>query len=106
MKMRTLSFVSVAMGLLGACAELPFETDNPDFISNDGRKVVSVCYSARRATRADVEKVASKACDPDGAAVTFLREDKLYNGCPIAAKQRASFLCAPSAPPTSPKAEK
>ncbi len=94
--MRQRSLVAAALGLgallLAGCAGQPSTTGIPPALQEKG-DAVAVCYDPDATTRAEVEKVARKACPKEDSEIRLWREDVVFNGCPLFKKTRATFLC-------------
>lgn len=84
------SFVALAM--LAACARGPIVTNN-EAVAETAAPTVSICYSAQSSTRESLIDLALQRCPEGTGRVSVWDHDTFLNDCPIAAKNRVTFIC-------------
>lgn len=89
--------LALASLTLAACSADPAVTDSYPWDELFREPLVSVCYGAGGATRAELEALARENCPVAGSSVRFIDHEGLWNDCPLLLKNRATFACA--APP-------
>ena len=88
--------VAALMLLATGCANEPSVTNNelvPTPKGNYG--VVSICYAASAATREQIIALAREHCSPERQTLEVWQHDTFVNDCPLAKKNRVSFICRP-----------
>jgi len=89
-----------AMLLLGGCGaakpyvydSAAYDREHPDFAKTPKtRNEVTVCYSKRSASPAEVARLAAETCALYGTGIAFVRND--YTLCPMLTPVGAEFAC-------------
>ena len=79
--------------LLAACANEPSITGSEDWHQRGDSEIVSVCYSERSSTRAQVVDLAASQCPPSTPNLQLIEDSPLFNDCPLTKRHRATFQC-------------
>jgi hypothetical protein len=94
----------LAAALLGGCEvarpyvydSIAYNRDHPDFAKpRKTQDQVTVCYSKRSATPAEVARLAAESCAPNGTGIAFIRNN--YTVCPMLTPVGAVFSCTGAA---------
>lgn len=93
MKRFRFAFILGGMVFLAACAREPSQTATDTWQELPGEDVVSVCYSASVSSKAQVESFAQSLCPISKPYVELIDHDNFLNQCPLAKRNRATFLC-------------
>ena len=96
----TVTFAVLATVLLGSCETVrpyvydpvAYNRDHPDFAKTPKtRDSVTVCYSKRSTTPAEVARLAAETCAPYGTGIAFVGNG--YAQCPMLTPVGAEFAC-------------
>jgi len=94
------TLVVVAAALLGGCGAarpyvydpIAYNRDDPNFAKTPKtRDQVTICYSKRSTTPAEVARLAAETCAPYGTGIAFVRNN--YTQCPMLTPVGAEFAC-------------
>tara|TARA_R110001592_G_scaffold237476_1_gene496701 strand:+ start:1305 stop:1877 length:573 start_codon:yes stop_codon:yes gene_type:complete len=97
---RTAMFAVFAAALLGGCGmarpyvydPIAYNRDDPNFAKvPKTRNSVTVCYSKRSTTPAEVARLAAETCAPYGTGIAFVGNG--YAQCPMLTPVGAEFAC-------------
>lgn len=71
---------------------IAYNRDHPDFAKTPKtRDRVTICYSKRSTTPAEVARLAAETCAPYGTGIAFVRN--IYTQCPMLTPVGAEFSC-------------
>lgn len=97
---RATTLVVLAAALLGGCGMTKpyvydvaaYDREHPDFAKTlKTRDQVTVCYSKRSTTPAEVARLAAETCAPYGTGIAFV--GNVYTLCPMLTPVGAAFSC-------------
>lgn len=77
---------------LAGCAEAPDPTNSVATKRSD-LPVVSICYTGRAATQAELRQMALDRCPAGTPGVTLWDHDTFFNDCPLSRKNRVTYQC-------------